>query len=147
MNLIQVQLRSWEFSETGLNFSKPIVWNQGSNWKKFESLMINWGSNSINWKSGTKIKKACKFKVNIEFFAGTQSHKIKSLKSIRGAIEPIKTWGTKIAFYTLPSKSSRVTALFSHLNSAATPLQAQARHLRQPIAARNGQPKGCHSLL
>ena len=100
-------MKSWEFSETKLNFSKPIMRNQGSNWKQFKSLKANWGSNSINWKSGTKIKKTRKFKVNIEFFTGTQSHKIKSLKPIGGAIEPIKNWGTKLYFFLPPKIITR----------------------------------------
>ena len=35
-------------------------------------------------------KKTCKVKVNNEFLTGIQLHKIKSLKPIRGVIEPIK---------------------------------------------------------
>ena len=45
-------------------------------------------------------------------------------------------------FFTLP-KSSCVTALFSHLNNAGTPLPRQFQVKRQPIAAHNGQLRGC----
>ena len=78
--------------------------------------MVNWGLNRGNRKPKTKIKKERTFKVPVEILTGIQLRKIKSLKLIGGAIEPIKHWRTKLQF----SKKTKIAcaALFRYWNSA-----------------------------
>ena len=127
------------------NFRRPN-WIFPSQWceswfklKTIKSLMVNWGLNCTNQKPRTKIKKARKSK-DVEISTGIQLHKIKSLKPIEVAIEPIKNWGSQIVFSPSP-KSSQTSTLFRWLNRAGTPLQVQVK--RKPIPSRNGQSKGC----
>ena len=51
--------------------------------------MVNLGSNCINPKQRTKVKRAFKVKTAIEILAGIKLHKYKSLKPIKGAIRII----------------------------------------------------------
>ena len=70
--------------------------------KRFESLMVNWGSICINSKPSIKILKALKFKADVRVLQGENCIKLKVSSQLGVQLKGIKSQMTKLKFDQIP---------------------------------------------